>query len=412
MKCMSYKKINFKSSKSNYKTKKESMIHEAQKFFLEGNPKNITKQQVNLSWEHHLQLHNFLKSDLCAKVLPEYKEGVHTYLNINNLLFFSLYHESYKKIPRSIKKKLNSNDLMDTYTLLKKQDFEGNSSMDFYIDTFSKNLPLLIFKTIDIAFLPLDGDKDYLVSCFGFSSNDKKFEEEKMNVANIMSTFYYSLADYSGFNIVFNKIRNTSTSVLYPLEHRKVLTQLYDVSDKLQSVKKSFEDNFHDLRNENKDITFHKFENNSFIKGRIKEPGSITLKLIERKFNLNIRELHDLIAFTVLVDSEDEAYKFHNFLKEKYRSELYEDYIQNPRKTGYQALHTDIFYNGIRVEIQIKTPEMYRNSECGNWSHALYKSNSIEKIIGIDRINKLFSVLKGFNSVGEVPKFISRSDEE
>ena len=61
------------------------------------------------------------------------------------------------------------------------------------------------------------------------------------------------------------------------------------------------------------------------------------------------------------------------------------DYIAFPKTNGYQSIHTTIFTgDGGIVEIQIKTDQMYQESEYGIASHISYKEKDEKKKISPD----------------------------
>lgn len=352
--------------------------------------------------EHNNSMFNFLNSNL-ANV--EYKKGQ---FNISKLLLLSLFHETRNNepVPRLIRRELGS--LYHDYLDLKNNDFNPKAEGTYYSSLFEKNLPLLIFRTLDISKLPLNGDKDLLVNWFNF--NPKKIEEEKRNLATVMYNVYHPIADILGFNSVLNDIKNLSVQTLYPDNYRKIDSNMRSNYEYLNNIKKSFTNELQTLININSnDVSFFPFEEGSYVKGRIKSAGSIVLKMIEKDLPITkMLELHDLVAFTILVEDVNQARYFWNFIKDVYNhGEMFsEDFITNPRgRTGYQALHVDVFHKGVRVEIQIKTPEMYVRSEHGEWSHAIYKNEEMKP--GLLKLAEFASILKTSDSFKSNAPFLN-----
>jgi ppGpp synthetase/RelA/SpoT-type nucleotidyltranferase len=345
--------------------------------------------QRNFISEHNLEMYNIISSKVFQKTNRD---------EVSKLILLSRYHESFKgeTIPREVMRELGS--LYPYYNEVKSKDFEPDIDKDFYSDLFKTNLPLLIFRTIDLSKIPLRSDKDLLVNCFGF--NPKNFEEERKNLARKMLDLYSPVSDIFGFKNVLESIKNTSVEVLHPENYLQVKNILFRKNERLEEIKKSFENILLNTINEFKEIIpFSVFEDGSRLKGRIKSPGSIVLKMIDKDLPTSkVLDLHDLVAFTVLVENQKDAIELWELLKSQFNTSLCEDYISSPRtRTGYQALHVDIFYDEIRVEVQIKTPEMYLRSEKGDWSHAIYKNKSMKDVFL--KLQELFTTLENSSTL-------------
>ena len=113
------------------------------------------------------------------------------------------------------------------------------------------------------------------------------------------------------------------------------------------------------------------------IKGRRKQPYSIWRKL--EKKSISFRDVADLFAFRVIVQSEEDCYRV---LGEVHRHwacipDRFRDYISVPKPNGYASLHTTVRASGNRrVELQIRTTEMNQTAEYGVAAHWRYKNRS------------------------------------
>lgn len=112
------------------------------------------------------------------------------------------------------------------------------------------------------------------------------------------------------------------------------------------------------------------------ISGRPKHLYSIYLKI--ERLGVDISEIHDLIAFRILVDSVEDCYRALGHIHKLWRPKdgRIKDYIAQPKQNGYQSLHTTVFCLENRLsEIQIRTHEMHRTAELGVATHWYYKES-------------------------------------
>src|SRR6266705_2989769 len=145
----------------------------------------------------------------------------------------------------------------------------------------------------------------------------------------------------------------------YPVDHQDMITMLREEMAKLG------------LRAE--------------VSGRVKHLYSFYQKLkrttggSERLEDLQVADfsqIHDLIAFRILVESTPDCYlalgHVHSLWKPK--EGRIKDFIANPKSNGYRALHTTVFcLDDQLVEIQIRTRAMHEMAEYGVAMHWHYK---------------------------------------
>jgi len=97
---------------------------------------------------------------------------------------------------------------------------------------------------------------------------------------------------------------------------------------------------------------------------------------IESLRQTDFSQIHDLIAFRILVDTTSDCYlalgHVHSLWKPK--EGRIKDFIANPKPNGYSALHTTVFCLADQlVEIQIRTYAMHETAEYGVAMHWHYK---------------------------------------
>lgn len=343
-----------------------SMNNKAVEFLRQkGVPSEVIKHNQEIFYE--------LAASLNGKMLlNERKSG------ISEILLLALYHENIKsscQFPDEVKESISN--IFEQFCELKKRDISFKTSWEAYAQLATNNLPLLLFRIIDLTHLVYD--KEFLLN-IGF--NEKKYEEQITNLAKTMHYVYAPYADILGLGQSVDILRNISANILYPEIYTQVQERMNREFIELSKIQEEFDHELNIIINEAKilhGIPIVDIEGKK-TKSRIKSPGSTVFKLVSRMMSPSeISSLHDIVAFTVLPKDLESVYLFYEFLREKFGRFIIrvDDYISNPKSTGYKSLHIDIAKYRYSVELQLKTPEMYISCEKGDWTHAASKDSKI-----------------------------------
>ena len=144
------------------------------------------------------------------------------------------------------------------------------------------------------------------------------------------------------------------------------------------------------------------------VSGRTKHIVS-TYRKMETQ-NLDFEQVHDLLAFRVVVDNLGQCYTALGLIHAMFPhvpSQL-KDYIAQPKSNGYQSLHTVIMGPDTQqIELQIRTRAMHRVAEVGIAAHWRYKEGHLalsrEDISKIARLRNLFDAA---NDVTDPTEFL------
>lgn len=140
------------------------------------------------------------------------------------------------------------------------------------------------------------------------------------------------------------------------------------------------------------------------VVGRAKHFYSMYKKMERRQVDFD--ELHDLLAFRILVDNITECYKALGVIHSAFRPVpgRFKDYIAMPKANNYQSLHTTVIgLLGERTEIQIRTHDMHMVAERGIAAHWKYKEGKFESGAkdNVEWVNRLLEWQKDLSDPNE-----------
>ncbi len=191
--------------------------------------------------------------------------------------------------------------------------------------------------------------------------------ERRRKISRETAEIYAPLARRLGMGWLTSELEDLAFRFLNPREHAKI-------EEKLKNGKER-------RRRKMEEVTA-KMEKRLLadgikceVSGRVKSLYSIYGKM--KWQNMEFSELHDIMAFRILTESESECYmslgKIHSLWKSV--PGRIKDYISLPKSNGYQSLHTTIISSdGDRMEVQIRTRRMHDFAKNGIAAHWNYKS--------------------------------------
>ena len=199
-------------------------------------------------------------------------------------------------------------------------------------------------------------------------------EEDKKDTLNRALNIYSTLAEYLHFTEIKRQIDEYAFKELLPLEYQSISQKLEEMGINETLYRKYV----NKLKQNTESIT-----PKPRIEGRIKSKYSIykKLKKYEKEWiNPKIESLDDLLAFRIIVGSEDSCYKALEKLMDSssLNYEKFDDYISNPKKNGYRAIHFPLAFPDIHsreIEVQVLTEEMHHTNTYGSASHIAYKAS-------------------------------------
>ncbi|MBI4156019.1 MAG: bifunctional (p)ppGpp synthetase/guanosine-3',5'-bis(diphosphate) 3'-pyrophosphohydrolase [Candidatus Zambryskibacteria bacterium] len=220
-------------------------------------------------------------------------------------------------------------------------------------------------------------------------------KEKQLRIATETLEIYASIAYRLGIKKLQRELEDLSFKYVYQEDFKKVeelsktkrIEQEIHLDKFLKSLKKELA--------KNEMTAFH-------TDYRVKGLYSLFKKLKRKEWN--IEKVYDVLALRVVVSTIADCYKVLGIIHSVWRPlpGRIKDYIAFPKTNGYQSIHTTIFTgDGGIVEIQIKTDEMYKESEYGITSHIGYKQkqNGAEQksSLSLSWIRKLLPIRKSWN---------------
>ncbi len=189
--------------------------------------------------------------------------------------------------------------------------------------------------------------------------------EKCQRIAKETLDIYAPIAHRLGIWRIMSRLEDLALKHLYPGEYRKIAELL---NQKLTEREAYCDKMVKQIRQ-----VLEKRGVYADVYGRTKHIYSIHQKMQQKGTPFN--EIRDLIGLRILVKTEADCYIALGALHQRwnYHPDRLQDWIGNPKKNGYQSLHTTILDEGKTVEVQIRTYQMHKVAEDGIAAHWSYK---------------------------------------
>lgn len=193
-------------------------------------------------------------------------------------------------------------------------------------------------------------------------------KERQRKIAQETLEIYAPLANRLGIQWIKVELEDLCLNYLKP----DIYGFIYEQSEKQREQQLAYMDKVKGIIEEK--MAEYKIPNK--ISGRLKHIFSIYRKMEDQ--NLTFDQVHDIIAFRIIVNTIQQCYEVLGTLHELWKPVpgRFKDYIAMPKVNNYQSLHTTVVcLDGDRVEFQIRTRKMHETAEGGIAAHWNYKED-------------------------------------
>ncbi|MGP5564195.1 GTP diphosphokinase [Vreelandella alkaliphila] len=227
--------------------------------------------------------------------------------------------------------------------------------------------------------------------------------EKSLQVAREVADIYAPLAHRLGIGQIKWELEDLSFRYLHEDEYKAIA--------KLLAEKRLDRDRYiHDVVETIKSLMEAQNIHHYDVDGRAKHIYSIWRKMKRKRIDFS--QVHDVRAVRILVPDVADCYTVLGIVHSRWHHvpNEFDDYIANPKKNGYQSLHTAVMGPENKVlEIQIRTFAMHDEAELGVCAHWRYKGHDTnaksrsyeEKIAWLRQVLEWQDEVGGFGDLRE-----------
>lgn len=295
-----------------------------------------------------------------AKILADFKMD-------GDCLTAAILHDVIEDsgIPKSYLKNEFNVDVANLVDGVSKLDkISLTSKQEEQAENFQKML-LAMSKDIRVIVLKL-ADRLHNMRTLKYLNRDKQ-----KRIATETLEIYAPIAHRLGMHQFYRELEDLAFEVIHPYKNKVLKNAIKKNTKGRKKILNKIESSIKEKLNE--------YELNSQVNGRIKHLYGIFKKMKTQTKSLD--QVLDVYAFKITTNSVMDCYKALGILHNSFKpiEGRFKDYIAIPKSNSYQSIHTGIItFDGLPIEVQIRTNEMDELAEYGIAAHWIYKTGNKE----------------------------------
>ena len=237
------------------------------------------------------------------------------------------------------------------------------------------------------------------------------FSPDEIRVAREALHIYAPLASRLGMYRLKNELEGAAFQILYKRQYNKVSQMIQTTKGNNSSGDQTISDNMGSIIQHVTESVTHLLNNDRMLSrytrkvdvtARVKQPYSLWKKMLKKGVK-NVIDVPDALALRIVLhgkkqslDEDDKitqareralCYYVRTICTERWKPDIlkprFKDYIERPKKNGYQSLHysAKTEWEGVdwNLEVQIRSGEMHQVAEYGLAAHWDYKNGNAEQ---------------------------------
>ena len=196
-------------------------------------------------------------------------------------------------------------------------------------------------------------------------------EEKQKRIAVETLEIYAPIAHRLGMHQFYRELEDLAFEVVHPFRNKVLQSAISKNTKGRKKILKKIESSIKEKLDE--------YELSSQVTGRRKHLYGIFKKMKAQSKSLD--QVLDVYAFKITTNSVMDCYKALGILHNSFKpiEGRFKDYIAIPKSNSYQSIHTGIItFDGLPIEVQIRTNDMDELAEYGVAAHWIYKTGSKE----------------------------------